>query len=328
MDGFPTQKQNVPKRQHCRPRLPLLLAGAAIAFSLSVNFGCATLRGAKKDLHFATCGEADSPCACSCGECTAKLHAANEATVHREHDSSKHVVGKHDLVLPPQEQNRPGAQGLQPKLMTIEGMPGVWTPEQSNAPNHGFADSPSTASDRSANTSRDFQQSANEPFSGVQAIQGNSSVPFGQSNRYLEACPTPEMTRNDEELKECRTQIHVLSQQISQMMQAHDSIKASQETLQQSHEHEILELKLQQATADRDRLQRERVFDRELQKQRERDLETIDSFSQIIENVAQTPSLPVAAPGGNLGSVPRASAQSGEGQSKTSQFLPAVDESR
>ncbi len=328
MDGFPTKKQNVPTRQHGLKQLPLLLAGTAVAFSLSINSGCATMQGAKKDLHFAMCGEADSPCACSCGECTAKLHAADEATVHREHDSSTHVAGKHDVVIPPQEPNRQGAQGLQPKLMTIEGMPGVWTPEQSNAPNYGFADAPISTSDRSANTLKDFQQSPNEPFPGVQAMQGNSSVPFGQSNRYPEAYSTPDLTRNDEELKECRTQIHVLSQQISQMMQAHDSIKASQETLQQSHEREILELKLQQATADRDRLQRERVFDRELQKQRERDLETIDSFSQIIENVAQTPSLPVAAPGDNLGSVPRASAKSGEGQSKTSQFLPAVDESR
>jgi len=335
MDGFHTQKQNLPKRQYCPQRLPLLLAGSAIAFSLCINSGCSTMQGAKKDLHLATCGEAGSPCACSCGECTAKLQAADKATVDGENASSTHAAGRHDLVIPPNGQTSPGLAGVQSKFMTIEGMPGVWTPEQSIAANSSDVDSPAAAVDRAADTSRNFQQSAHEPIPRAHAMQGNSSVPFGQANQYQGAYCPPDMTRSDAELKEYRAQVQILSQQISQIMQTQDSIKASQETLQQSHEREILELKLQQTTADRDRLEREREMDRELQKQRDRDLETIDSFAQIIENVVQIPAPPVAASRSNLSSVPRASTQSSQGQSqaspsqsKSSQLLPTVDESR
>ncbi len=328
MDGFHTQNQNLPKRRYYPQRLPLLLAVAAIAFSLCINSGCSTMQGAKKDLHLATCGEADSSCVCSCGECTAKLHAAEKATVHGDNASSTHAAGRQDLVIPPNGQTSPGLAGVQSKFMTIEGTRGIWTPEQSTAANSGDVDSPAAFFERAADTSRNFRPSANAQNPDAHEMQGNSSVPYSQGNQYQGAYCPPEMTRSDEELKEYRTQVQVLSQQISQLMQTQDSMKANQETLQQSHEREILELKLQQATADRDRLEREHEMDRELQKQRDRDLETIDSFAQIIENVAQIPAPPVAASGGNLSSVPRASTQSGQGESKSSQLLPAVDESR
>lgn len=338
MDGFHTQNQNLPKREYRSPRLRLLWAGAAFVFSLCMNSGCATMQGAKKDLHLATCGEAGSPCACSCGERTTKFHAADEVTVYDENVSATHPAGRPDLVIPPNGQANPGSAGVQSKFMTIEGMPGVWTPEQSGAANPSFVDSPPAAFDRAADPSRNFPPSAIEQIPGSHPTQGNSSVPFSQPNQYQGAyrpLDSAENTRSDNDSKECRAQIQVLSQQMSQMMQTQDSIKASQETLQQSHEREILELKLQQATADRNRLEREREMDRELQKQRERDLETIDSFSQIIENVAQLPAPTVAAPSRNVSSVPRASTQSGQGQSqskssqsKSSQLLPTVDESR
>lgn len=325
MDGFHTQKENQPKRRHCPQQLQLLLAGTVVAFSLCINSGCATMQGAKKDLHWPTCGETDSTSQCSCGKCIAKLHAADKATVPGENVSSTPAGGQHDLVIPPNAQTSSGAPAVQSRHMTIEGMPGVWTPEQSTAANSDFVDTPSAAFDRAANTSRNFPQPANEQSSGAHATQGNSSVPFSQTNRYQGAFCSPDMTRNDEELKETRTQIQVLSQQISQMMQTQDSIKASQDALQQSHEREMLEFKLQQATAERDRLERDRELDRELQKQREHTLETIDSVSQVAEIIAQIPVPPTAASSDNFRSVPRASTQSGQGRSKVSEVLPTVD---
>jgi len=328
MDGFPTQNQYWPTHLHCRQRVPLLLAGITVAVSLCMNSGCATMQGAKKDLHLATCGEAHAPCACSCGECTAQTHAGDETIVHSEHVSSRHAAGRHNLVIAPQGQNRPVTPAVQPKMMTIEGMPGIWTPEESINADSGVVDSPATAFNNDAHASRNSRQAANEQFFGSQALQGNSSVPFGQTQSYQGATCPPDVTRNDNELKECRTQIQVLSQQISQMMQSQDSMKVSQETLQQSHQREMLEMNLQQATADRDRLEREREMDRELQKQRERDLKTIDSFSQIIESVAQTPAPQVSPPSDSHKLVPRTSTQSQQGPSKPSELLPAVDESR
>jgi hypothetical protein len=325
MDGLNIQEQSLQKRQHGSPRLPLLLAGAAVAFSLCASSGCATMQGAKKDLHLATCGEANANCACSCGECTAKLQAADAATVDGENVSSKHVAGPQHFVIPPNGHASPGLAGVQPKYMTIEGMPGVWTPEASAAANPGPADSPAAAFDRAANNSRNFPQAENERFPGDYAMPRNSSVPASQQNHDPGAYYPPDTSRSDEELREYRAQIQVLSQQISHMMQTQDSIKANQETLQQAHEREMLEIKLQQAKDERDRLQRDHELDRELQRQREHNLETIDSFSQIIENVAQIPAPPVAAAGGNLRSVPRASAQSGQGQSKVSDVLPTID---
>ena len=329
MDGFHTQKQNQPKIEDRPRRLPLLLACTAIACSLGMNFGCATMQGARKDLHSATRGVADSLCPCSCGECSNNCHVADDAIVYSENAPSTYPAEQHDLVIPSNAQAGPGlASGGQSKPMTIEGMRGTWTPEHSTATNSSFVDSPAAAFDRAADASRRFPPSANEQIPSAPAMQGTSSVPFNQVNQYQGAYCPPVTTKSDEESKEYRTQIQVLSQQISNMMQTQDSIKASQETLQQSHEREILELKLQQATADRSRLEREREIDRQLQKQQERDLETIDSFSQIIEKVAQMPTPPVAAASRNVSSVPRASTQSGQGQSKSSQLLPAVDESR
>jgi hypothetical protein len=327
MDGFHRQEQSLPKRKHCFPRLSLLMAGAAVAFSLCANSGCATMQGAKKDLHLATCGEADAACACSCGECTAKLHAADEATVEGGNVASKHKSGQKDLVTHQNGQAGSGSVDVQPKYMTIEGMPGVWMPDQS-ATDSGFMESPSEAFDRVANNPGNFQKSSNEQPSGTNTMHGNSAWGGNQPNHSQGAYCPPGMTRTDEELKENRVQIQVLSQQISQMMQMQDSIKASQETLQQAHEREMLEVKLQQATAERDRLERDRELDRELQRQREHNLETIDSFSQIIENVAQIPAPPVTAAGGNLRSVPRTSTRSEQGQPTASQMLPTVDESR
>lgn len=327
MDGFHRQEQSLPKREQRSRRLPLLMAGAAVAFSLCANLGCATMQGAKRDLHLATCGETGADCACSCGECTAKLHAADEATVEGENVASKHRSGQKDLVTHQNGQASSGSVDVQPKYMTIEGMPGVWMPDQTAA-NSGFVESTSEAFNRVDNDPQNFQQFSNERPSDSNAMHGNSTGSFNQANQSQGAYCSPGMTKNDDELKEYRTQIQVLSQQISQMMQTQDSIKANQETLQQTHEREMLEFKLQQATAERDRLERDRELDRELQRQREHNLETIDSFSQIIENVAQIPAPPVTAAGGNLRSVPRTSTRSEQGQPTATQMLPTVDESR
>jgi len=107
------------------------------------------------------------------------------------------------------------------------------------------------------------------------------------------------------------------------MKTTQESMKASQATLQQSHEREMLELKLQQTTADRDRLQREHDLEQQLEKQRQRELDSIDSLSEIINGVIPAPAIPNAAPG----RVPRATTQSGQVRSMPSQNLPTVDES-
>ena len=133
----------------------------------------------------------------------------------------------------------------------------------------------------------------------------------------------PDDALKNDDLQECRTQFQILAEQLSQMKTAQESMQASQETLQQSHEREILELKLQQTTADRDRLQREHDLEQQLEKQRLRELETIDSLSEIIDGVVPAPAVPSAA----KGQVPRSTAQSGHASSMPSQNLPTVEES-
>ena len=325
MVGFYTQKQNLPTRRHCRIRLQLLLSSAAVVFSLCISSGCATMQGARKDLHLATCGESDSTCDCSCGECTTKLQAADGATVHGENVSSTHTAGRHDLVIPRNDLASSGLVRGQPKQMTIEGMPGYWMPEQSWSADSSSADSSAAAFERIANTSRNFQQYANEQFSGSYAMREKSSVPFNQMERNQGLYCPPVMNQNDEATKETRAQIQVLSQQMSQMIQTQGAIKESQETWQQSHERAMLELKLQQATAERDRLERDGELDRELQRLREHNLETIDSLSQVVESLPRVSTAPVASSSGNFRSVPKSSAPSGQGRSTVSEFLPTVD---
>jgi hypothetical protein len=327
MDGFDTLKQILPKCRYSLPRLPLLFAGTAIALGLCFSSGCATMQGARKDLHLATCVKARSNCDCSCGECTSEFHGAQKTTVHGENATAAQAAGQHDFVIPPGSQTDGELTGAPSKVMMIDGMLGKWTPDRPNAADQGHAELPATAFDRLSNGSQNMQPPANSQNQGF-PMQATSPGASSQGGHYPGPYYPAEMTRRDEEFKEYHTKFHVLSEQISHMMQTLESMKASQETFQQSQEREILALKLQQATADRDRLEREHKLDRELQDLRKGGMQTIDTITQIMENVAPIPAPPIAAANGNSSSAQRAASQLGQEQSTASQELPTVDGSR
>ncbi len=327
MDGFDTLKQILPKRRYSLHRLPFLWVGTAIALGLCFSSGCATMQGARKDLHLATCVKARSNCDCSCGECTSEFHGAQKNTVHGENVTAVQAAGRHDFVIPPGSQTDGELTGAPSKVMMIDGMPGKWTPDLPNTNDPGHAESPATAFDRLSNSSQYMQQPANSQNQGV-PMQATSPSPGNQGVHNPGPYSPFETTRNDEEFKEYHTKFHVLSEQISHMMQTLESMKASQETFQQSQEREILALKLQQTTADRDRLEREHKMDRELQDLRKGGMQTIDTITQIMENVAPIPAPPMAAANGNSNSAQRASSQLGLEQSTASQLLPTVDGTR
>jgi hypothetical protein len=131
MDGFHLQYHDLRTRMFWKPRLSIAMAGTIVAFSLCLSSGCATMQGAKKDLHLATGCAADSTCDCSCGECTAQSNGHNGTKIHDHHKSLTGVAAQEEFVIPPGGQSSHGRTPVESKPMTIEGMPGVWTPDPS-----------------------------------------------------------------------------------------------------------------------------------------------------------------------------------------------------
>ena len=202
----------------------------------------------------------------------------------------------------------------------MNGIPGTWIP----SPQPAFAESAGPTAVPAIDPVAEWSETQN-----VAAIPPlPMHIPEQGQQRQFPAMQAPAMCPPDaaaqqDALKEYQAQVGILSEQISQMKSAQDSMKVSQESLQKSHEREILELKLQQTTADRDRLQRERELERQLERQKQRELETIDSLSQIIEGVVPAPAGSSAA----LAPVPQTTTQANQVQSMPPQNLPAVDES-
>ena len=320
MHGFQAQKQfrhgNLIGKQSTAATLTLI----AVCLSLCFTSGCAMSRKAWSGLHHATCGEPTTECSCTCGKCISDVHVEHEAgdpAVPNDH--SRAASQSHAATHSPPEGRRPMDHEYRPQAATMNGMPGIWTP-----------------SPRSENFEPEDQNSAylNNPAARWPDAEVTTNLPsithFPPTAEQTEFPPMqaqpmriPDEASKNDDLKECRTQFQILAEQLSQMKTAQESMKASQETLQQSHEREILELKLQQTTADRDRLQREHDLEQQLEKQRLRELETIDSLSEIIDGVVPAPAVPSAA----KGRVPRSTAQSGHASSMPSQNLPTVDES-
>lgn len=288
MNGFHAQKQLRQGRLPGRQSTAIALTYMGVCLSLCLTSGCAMTRNAWSGLHDATCGEPTSRCRCTCADCVGDAHGGHEAGYQNvPHDPVRATPQEFAVTPSPLEGSRPSDDQLRPQAVTMNGMPGTWTPSPA------VTQFPPTA------------EQTQWPAMQAQPV-----------------CTPDEASKNDE-LKEYRTQVQILAEQIAQMKDSQESMKASQETLQQSHEREILELRLQQTTADRDRLQREHELEQQLEKQRQRELETIDSLSQIIDGVVQAPAVHSAA----VGQVSRPTTQSGQVRSAPPQNLPTVDES-
>jgi len=268
-------------------------------------------------LHGTACGETAPPRSYTCNKCGENNQVEHEV---RSHDGRSLQPKAYAATPSPAEDSRSIDHEIRPQAATINGMPGTWIPLPQPAQSESAALTAAPASDAAAEWS-ETQAIAASP-------QAPMHVPDQVQQRKSPAMLAPEMhppdaAAQDDALKEYRTQVGILSEQILQMKNAQDSMKLSQESLQQSHEREILELKLQQTTADRDRLQRERELERQLERQRQRELETIDSLSQIIEGVVPAPAGSSAA----LAPVPRSTTPANQVRSQPPQNLPTVDES-
>jgi hypothetical protein len=190
----------------------------------------------------------------------------------------------------------------------MNGMPGTWTPSQPVT--HFEFEDPNSAY-------------LNNPAAGWPEAELGTTNP--QSMRYyprteqqsrraaMQAEPmyAPNAGSENSDLRGYRTQVQLMSEQILQMKNAQESLELSQSSMQQLHEREMLELKLQQTTTDRDRLKREH------------ELESFNSLSEIINDVVPSPTVPNAG----RGQVPRSKTQSGQVRSMPPQNLPTVDES-
>ena len=290
-----------------------------LSLSLCLTSGCAMTRTAWKSVHTATCGEPASQCHCSCDACNVDGHMETEFVDQTPRTQSSSVASPVFPLTPqPPEGSRPIAHGVQSQPATMNGMPGTWIPAPHPSTDFGFENQTQMPpQNQSPNWATEAPYAAS-PAPPMHIPPQTMQWPVTQAPA---SCP-PDSPPEPDALKEYRTQVQVLSEQISQMKDAQDSMKSSQQTLQESHTREILELKLQQATGDRDRIQRERELEQQLEKQRQRELETIDSLSQIIEGVIPGTPASSAAPV----PAPRSAAPPRQAQSITPQTLPTVDE--
>ncbi len=323
MHGIHAHDQFRQKSRTGKQSRAVLLTCMTVFFSLCLTSGCAMTRNVWSGVRDATCGETASRCSCACGECIADAHAAGDTGYHAMPPHSPHsprpASQPYAATPRPPEGSRPIEHKVRPQAITMNGMPGIWTP--SPQPAHADFEDQNTA----------YADSSMAPWSETEAVATGSGAmtyvpPAAQQSQSppLQTQPmcTPEAAPKNDELQEYRTQVQILSEQILQMKNAQESIKVSQDSMQQSHAREILELKLQQTTADRDRLQREHELEQQLEKQRQRELETIDSLSQIIDGVAPAPAVPSAA----IAPVPKSPSQSRQVRSAPPQNLPTVDE--
>lgn len=288
MNGFHAQKQFQQGHWIGRQSTASPLTCMVVCLSLCLTSGCAMTRNAWSGLHDATSGEPTSRCSCTCADCGGDAHGGHKAgDKNAAHETLRAAPQEFTATPSPLAGSRPSDDGMRPQAVTMNGIPGTWTPSP--------------------------------PVTQFPPAAEQTQWPVMQTQPVC----TPDAASKNDDLKEYQTQVQILAEQISQMKNSQESMKASQETLQQSHEREILELRLQQTTADRDRLQREHELEQQLEKQRQRELETIDSLSQIIDGVVQSPVVDSAA----VGQVPRSTTQSGQVRSAPPQDLPTVDES-
>lgn len=313
MNGFHVQDQFPQVQTHTWKSAVSTITCMSLILSLCSAPGCAMTRRVWSGVHSATCGEPDSQCSCTCGDCVTDAHSINDAGHHRRHSHSSRSFFP-VTPLPP-EGSGPIEQENQSQTITMNGIQGIWTP------------TPAPLTPRLAEQHSAFADNSSLPWSDADAVTTSpramtcSPQAAQQNQSQLEQTPPHETQRKDE-LQEYRTQIQILTEQLLQMKSAQDSIKVSQDSMQQQHEREMLEIKLQQATADRDRLQREHELEQQLEKQRQRELETIDSLSEIIDGVVPAPAVPSAA----MAPAQRRTSQSRQVRSVTSQNLPSVDE--
>ena len=321
MNGFHAQKPFRQDRWMGQQSTAATLTCMAVGLSLCLTSGCAMTRKAWSGLHAATCGEPAPQCNCTCGKGISDAHVEHEAGYQAVPvDPSRAAAQAQAATTSPPAGRRPMDHGNRPQAATMNGIPGTWTPSppltpfESEDQNSAYADSPAAGWPEAESVTTSSPSTGHFP---------PTAEPMQWSPLQPQPMDPQETASKNDDLKECRTQVQILAEQISQMKHAQESMKASQETRQQSYEREILELKLQHTTADRDRLQRERELEQQLEKQRLRELETIDSLSQIIDDVVPAPAVPNAA----IGQVPRSTTKSGQVRPMAPQNLPAVDES-
>jgi len=320
MHGFQAQKQFRHRHLIGKQSTAVTLTSIAVCLSLCLTSGCAMSRKAWSGLQNATCGEPDSQCRCHCGKDISDVHIAHDAGEPVVPDDCSRAASQSHAATPsPPAGRRPIDHEYRPQAATMNGMPGTWTPSPPFA-NSEFEDqSPAYLNNPGAGWPEAEVPTNLESMKYFPPMAQQTQRPPLQAQSMF----IPGEAPDNDDLKECRTQFQILAEQLSQMKTTQESMKASQATLQQSHEREMLELKLQQTTADRDRLQREHDLEQQLEKQRQRELDSIDSLSEIINGVIPAPAIPNAAPG----RVPRATTQSGQVRSMPSQNLPTVDES-
>jgi hypothetical protein len=320
MDGFQQQTQHCFLRQTRQQYASVALTLVAVCFGLCLTSGCAMTRNVWKHAHNATCGETTSQCRCSCGDCGAGAHIEHEAFDRnrvQQPSSATTQVYPASPLLP--EGSRPVEPAVRPQAAIMNGVPGTWIPSPQQPAHAQFENQAAVPEHNPMNGWPVSESYGSGPSQQMPVPDPQEQWPAMQ----IPGMRAPEPAPQDEALKEYRTQLQVLTEQISLMKNAQDSMKVNQQTLQESQAREILELKLQHATADRDRLQRERELEQQLEKQRQRELATIDSLSQIVEGVLPAPTVRGAAPV----PVPRSATQARPVQSMSSQQLPTVDES-
>lgn len=317
MNGFHAQKQSLRDSWIGKRSTANTLTCLSVSLCLCLTSGCVMTRRMWSGLHDTACGETAPACSCTCGKCGANNQVEHEV----KYPDGRPLQSRAYAATPsPLEDNRPIDHGNRPQAATMNGMPGTWIP--SPQPTH--AESAALNEAQANNPGAEWSETHNV------AVSPPAQMPIpdqGQQRQWPSmqspAMHPPDAAAPHDVLKEYRAQIGILSEQISHMRNAQDSMKVSQESLQQSHEREILELKLQQTTTDRDRLQREHELERQLERQRQSELETIDSLSQIIEGVVPAP----AGSSGALAPVPRTTTQANQVLATPPQNLPTVDES-
>ena len=322
MYGFHPQKQFRQGRLIGKHSTAVTLSCMTVCLSLCLSSGCAMTRTAWTGLSQATGGEPTAGCGCACGEGLADKPAAHAAGHHAVTANPAQVDSQAYAATPsPPEGSRPIEDGIRPQAATMNGIPGTFTPSPSATQQFEFQDQ-NTANLNSPATSSPGAQSFDANLQSMRQSPGTAEqTPL--SPLRPEPMQIPDVVAEHHDLKQCRTQLQILAEQLSQMKTTQESMKASQDTLQQSHALQILELKLQQTTTDRDRLQREHELEQQLYQQRQRELETVDSLTDFIKDATPDAAVPNTAPR----QVPRPTTQSGQVRSQQPQNFPTVDES-
>lgn len=326
MNGFDTKHQCLPTTRPEKQRAQLPVAKVALCFALCMTSGCATMRGTNIGMAKATSADSASSCSCSCGECSSQTCLKNHVS-HDKTSAQIHAADQPNIVIPATPTGQPhGFPDVKPQSLSLNGVPGTWTPSPNAVPVAEFRNPALAALNDPARTSQVREAYDANPI-WVPSTSAQTPLMPSDEPKYPDTF-TSRGSPESNDLKEYRTQILILSQQISQMKTEQEAIRTSQETLQQSHEREIQELRLQQTTAARDAgLAHVRELEQQLQRERERELNTVDAISQFIESAVQTPgTVPRAAPSNSaMRKVPAPTGQTPQMQSQTSQILPTVD---